>query len=44
GVDATRESGEMLQGILENVESISSINEQIAAATHEQTATFNDVV
>lgn len=43
GVNATTESGEMLKRILENVESISSINEQIAAATYEQSTTFNSV-
>ena len=43
GVKATTESGEMLQKILENVQAISSINEQIAAATYEQSTTFNDV-
>lgn len=43
GVDATTESGEMLSKILENMQSISSINEQIAAATYEQSATFNSV-
>ncbi|RUT76948.1 methyl-accepting chemotaxis protein [Marinobacter sp. NP-6] len=43
GVDATAESGEMLKRILTNVESISSINEQIAAATYEQSTTFSSV-
>lgn len=43
GVNATTESGEMLKRILKNVESISSINEQIAAATYEQSTTFNSV-
>ena len=43
GVNATTESGEMLKRILENVEAISSINEQIAAATYEQSTTFSSV-
>jgi len=44
GLDSTRESGKMLERILSNVENISSINEQIAAATHEQSTTFTEVV
>jgi methyl-accepting chemotaxis protein len=43
GVEATTASGEVLNSILNNVETISNINEQIAAATHEQTYSFNDV-
>lgn len=43
GAEATTQSGEMLQRILENVEAISSINEQIAAATYEQSTTFSSV-
>lgn len=44
GVDATVSSGEVLNSILSNVETISSINEQIAAATSEQSSTFQDVM
>ncbi|HWV14535.1 MAG TPA: methyl-accepting chemotaxis protein [Cellvibrio sp.] len=44
GVDATNASGAVLASILTNVEAISSINEQIAAATSEQSQTFNDVI
>lgn len=44
GVEATKESGEMLENILGNVDNIRSINEQIAAATHEQNMTFSEVV
>ncbi len=43
GVEATVASGEVLNSILNNVETISSINERIAAATHEQTVTFSHV-
>ncbi len=43
GVSATTESGEILSRILQNVQQISELNEQIAAATHEQSATFNEV-
>lgn len=43
GVEATVASGEVLNSILNNVETISSINERIAAATHEQTVTFTHV-
>jgi methyl-accepting chemotaxis protein len=43
GVEATAASGEVLNFILNNVESISSINERIAAATREQTVTFSHV-
>jgi methyl-accepting chemotaxis protein len=43
GVEATIASGEVLNSILNNVETISSINERIAAATHEQTLTFSHV-
>ncbi|QEY16682.1 methyl-accepting chemotaxis protein [Cellvibrio sp. KY-GH-1] len=43
GVEATAASGEVLNSILNNVETISSINEQIAAATQEQSATFAHV-
>lgn len=43
GVEATMASGEVLNSILSNVEAISSINEQIAAATHEQSMTFSEV-
>ena len=43
GVDATTESGEILNRILRNVQQISELNEQIAAATYEQSTTFNEV-
>ena len=43
GVEATKASGEVLNSILNNVDVISSINEQIASATHEQSSTFSDV-
>lgn len=43
GVNATTESGEMLSKILENVQQISELNEQIAAATYQQSATFGEV-
>lgn len=43
GVDETKASGEVLNSILNNVDVISRINEQIAAATQEQTVTFADV-
>lgn len=43
GVEETRASGEVLNSILNNVETISTINEQIAAATQEQTTTFAQV-
>ena len=43
GVEATKASGEVLNSILANVETISNINEQIAAATHEQTVTVAQV-
>lgn len=44
GVDATKASGEVLNTILSNVDAISSINEQIASATSEQSSTFADVM
>lgn len=43
GVEATAASGAVLGSILNNVAAISSINEQIAAATYEQSMTFSDV-
>ena len=43
GVEATIASGEALNSILNNVETISKINERIAAATNEQTLTFSHV-
>lgn len=43
GVDATTESGDVLRKILENVQQISELNEQIAAATYEQSTTFSEV-
>lgn len=43
GVEATMESGEVLNFILNNVETISRINEKIADATQEQTFTFNQI-
>lgn len=43
GVEETKASGEVLNSILNNVETISNINEQIAAATQEQTVTFAHV-
>lgn len=43
GVEATTESGEILNQILQNVQQISELNEQIAAATYEQSTTFNEV-
>lgn len=43
GVEATTESGEILNRILSNVQQISELNEQIAAATYEQSTTFNEV-
>ncbi|HTF97874.1 MAG TPA: methyl-accepting chemotaxis protein [Cellvibrio sp.] len=43
GVEATAASGEVLNSILNNVETISNINEKIAAATQEQTVTFSHV-
>jgi methyl-accepting chemotaxis protein len=43
GVEATAASGAVLSAILNNVSTISSINEQIAAATYEQSMTFADV-
>ncbi|MDX1553453.1 MAG: methyl-accepting chemotaxis protein [Marinobacter sp.] len=43
GVEATTESGEILNRILRNVQQISELNEQIAAATYEQSTTFNEV-
>lgn len=43
GVNATTESGDILNKILANVQQISELNEQIAAATYEQSATFNEV-
>lgn len=43
GVEATTASGEVLNSILNNVDTISSINERIAAATQEQTITFAQV-
>jgi methyl-accepting chemotaxis protein len=44
GVDATVASGEVLNSILSNVETISNINGQIAAATSEQSSTFQHVM
>jgi methyl-accepting chemotaxis protein len=44
GVAATQESELALRTILASVQQISSFNDQIAAATHEQSATFNEVV
>ena len=43
GVSVTTESGEILHQILQNVQQISELNEQIAAATYEQSTTFNQV-
>ena len=43
GVDATTESGEVLSKILDSVQQISELNEQIAAATYEQSTTFGEV-
>ena len=43
GVEATTESGEVLSKILDNVQQISELNEQIAAATYEQSTTFGEV-
>ncbi len=43
GLDATRASGEVLNSILSNVETIRHINERIADATQEQTQTFSHV-
>lgn len=43
GVEATTESGDILNRILKNVQQISELNEQIAAATYEQSTTFNEV-
>ncbi|WP_323815894.1 methyl-accepting chemotaxis protein [Cellvibrio sp. NN19] len=43
GVEETRASGEVLNSILNNVETISAFNEKIAAATQEQTTTFAQV-
>jgi len=43
GVDATTESGEILSKILESVQQISELNEQIAAATYQQSTTFGEV-
>ncbi|WP_020210063.1 methyl-accepting chemotaxis protein [Gilvimarinus chinensis] len=44
GVEATRESEQALHTILASVSEISTINEQIASATYQQSNTFNDVV
>ena len=44
GVDATNKSGEVLNSILNNVDVITSVNNQIAAATHEQSMTFSHVM
>lgn len=44
GVEATQESEKSLRAILESVQQISSFNDQIAAATHQQSATFNEVL
>ncbi|MET0357171.1 MAG: methyl-accepting chemotaxis protein [Cellvibrio sp.] len=44
GVDATRASGEVLNTILNNVDMISSISDQIASATTEQSTTFTHVI
>lgn len=43
GVEATTESGEVLSRILDSVQQISELNEQIAAATYEQSTTFGEV-
>ncbi len=43
GVSATTESGDVLHQILINVQQISGLNEQIAAATYQQSTTFNEV-
>ncbi|MFL1468141.1 methyl-accepting chemotaxis protein [Marinobacter sp. HN1S83] len=43
GVQATTESGEILNQILTSVQQISGLNEQIAAATYEQSTTFNQI-
>ncbi|WP_166256966.1 methyl-accepting chemotaxis protein [Marinobacter salicampi] len=43
GVTATTESGDILSRILKNVQQISELNEQIAAATYEQSTTFKEV-
>ncbi|GAA3582996.1 methyl-accepting chemotaxis protein [Marinobacter xestospongiae] len=43
GVTATNESGDILTKILASVQQISELNEQIAAATYEQSTTFNEV-
>lgn len=43
GVEATTESGEVLSKILDSVQQISELNEQIAAATYEQSTTFGEV-
>lgn len=44
GVEATNASGEVLNSILNNVQNISSFNEQIAAATNQQSYTFSSVL
>ena len=43
GVEETRASGEVLNSILNNVDTISDLNGKIAAATQEQTVTFAHV-
>jgi len=43
GVEATTESGEVLSKILDSVHQVSELNEQIAAATYEQSTTFGEV-
>lgn len=43
GVEATTASGEVLNSILNNVDTISAINDKIAAATRAQTVTFAQV-
>ena len=44
GVEATQQSEQALKTILASVREISTFNDQIAAATHEQSATFNEVM
>jgi methyl-accepting chemotaxis protein len=44
GVEATNASGEVLNSILSNVQTISSINGKIATATHQQSRTFSSVL
>ncbi|EWH10445.1 histidine kinase, HAMP region [Catenovulum agarivorans DS-2] len=44
GVEATNKSGEVLNSILSNVDVITSVNSQIAAATHQQSMTFAHIM